>query len=488
MQPSKTERATAAIGFVMILCGLLANPWFLVSITRLTNGQTSFLRIIVLVIFDISAISAGVYWITHRKSLVFNAKRYVFSAVTLVIALFTIEIVLVALTKISPTVRHLLSAVAIPEMIDDGLLGHRPNPEFPEHDARGFRNKIALEQAEIVAIGDSQTYGTGVRRYQAWPQQLSVLSGRSVYNMSYGGYGSVEALVLLEEAKKLNPQLVVFAMYNGNDLVDAFDAAYNLNIHPELKSEGSQTILIEEMERTSPLIKEMKKITARMWGGQPKSEEATSAVNTNKPSFAGKIKKIKLFRLFFAVELMLQNTVLDADNRRLRAAMQLKTLDSDIIENFDIKDFSTLFTPAYRRIAMNLEDPRIAEGLAISLEAINLMKRNAEANGMDFLVILISTKERTFYELYPNYGLEPSESMQWLVTQENLIRDRTESYLKQNDIDYIDMVPLLRGCFVKGQQPYFRDADGHLNAVGQHEVAQAVNTYLKEKQKTKAQY
>jgi hypothetical protein len=66
--------------------------------------------------------------------------------------------------------------------------------------------------------------------------------------------------------------------------------------------------------------------------------------------------------------------------------------------------------------------------------------------------------------------------------------DRTESYLKQNDIDYIDMVPLLRGCFVKGQQPYFRDADGHLNAVGQHEVAQAVNTYLKEKQKTKAQY
>jgi hypothetical protein len=119
-------------------------------------------------------------------------------------------------------------------------------------------------------------------------------------------------------------------------------------------------------------------------GGQPKSEEATSAVNTNKPSFAGKIKKIKLFRLFFAVELMLQNTVLDADNRRLRAAMQLKTLDSDIIENFDIKDFSTLFTPAYRRIAMKLEDPRIPEGLAISLEAINLMKRKAEANGMDF--------------------------------------------------------------------------------------------------------
>ena len=57
---------------------------------------------------------------------------------------------------------------------------------------RGFRH--------IVAIGDSQTYGMAVRREQAWPQQIETLSGRTVYNMSFGGYGLVEGLALLEEA------------------------------------------------------------------------------------------------------------------------------------------------------------------------------------------------------------------------------------------------------------------------------------------------
>ena len=57
--------------------------------------------------------------------------------------------------------------------IEDAELGHRPRPDFGDHDGRGFRNPVALEQAEIVCMGDSQTYGRGVQREEAWPQQLA---------------------------------------------------------------------------------------------------------------------------------------------------------------------------------------------------------------------------------------------------------------------------------------------------------------------------
>ena len=33
-----------------------------------------------------------------------------------------------------------------------------PNPEFPGHDKNGFRNKSVPNQADIVCLGDSQTY------------------------------------------------------------------------------------------------------------------------------------------------------------------------------------------------------------------------------------------------------------------------------------------------------------------------------------------
>ena len=65
---------------------------------------------------------------------------------------------------ISPEVARLLASPKEDEAssIDDPDLVNRPNPKFPGHDRRGFRNPVALAKADIVALGDSQTYGTNV--------------------------------------------------------------------------------------------------------------------------------------------------------------------------------------------------------------------------------------------------------------------------------------------------------------------------------------
>src|SRR6476620_1551944 len=68
-------------------------------------------------------------------------------------------------------------------LVADPVLGQKLEPFTQEHDANGFRNDSVPQHAEVVVLGDSQTWGVNVKRQDAWPQQLSRLSERSVYNM-----------------------------------------------------------------------------------------------------------------------------------------------------------------------------------------------------------------------------------------------------------------------------------------------------------------
>ena len=44
-------------------------------------------------------------------------------------------------------------------MLPDPVIGFRGNPGFPGHDRLGFNNAFVPEQADLVAVGDSLTYG-----------------------------------------------------------------------------------------------------------------------------------------------------------------------------------------------------------------------------------------------------------------------------------------------------------------------------------------
>src|SRR5438876_2605696 len=56
----------------------------------------------------------------------------------------------------------------------DPLLGVRGNPRYPEHDVAGYRNRARPVNAPIVVLGDSQAYGVGVHRDEAWPHLAPV--------------------------------------------------------------------------------------------------------------------------------------------------------------------------------------------------------------------------------------------------------------------------------------------------------------------------
>jgi lysophospholipase L1-like esterase len=93
----------------------------------------------------------------------------------------------------------------------------------------GFRNRAVPNVADIVVIGDSQTYGNNAWLEENWPSHMRNALGRKlplVYNMSVGGWGAVQYLNMLKYATQLRPKVVVVAFYSGNDALESFALAY----------------------------------------------------------------------------------------------------------------------------------------------------------------------------------------------------------------------------------------------------------------------
>jgi hypothetical protein len=138
--------------------------------------------------------------------------RQAFCGVVLVLLVIgSLEITLGLLAFVSPRVDRLLASPwtnAIPPTVPDARLGHRPNPVYPGHDRKGFRNPEIPAKAHIIALGDSQTYGTNVEPEDAWPRQLESMTRKTVYSIAYGGYGPTHSLVLWDEAVALSPKIV----------------------------------------------------------------------------------------------------------------------------------------------------------------------------------------------------------------------------------------------------------------------------------------
>jgi hypothetical protein len=91
-------------------------------------------------------------------------------------------------------------------------------------DAHGFRNSSSeMTTYDIVALGDSFTRASGVAF--SWPQKLTEYSGSDVLNLGDVGFGPQDELkVLRQYGLKKQPDWVIMAYFEGNDLHDA--AAY----------------------------------------------------------------------------------------------------------------------------------------------------------------------------------------------------------------------------------------------------------------------
>lgn len=140
--------------------------------------------------------------------------------------------------------------VASPQyIIPDPLMGVRAKPLFPDNqtmgpnDILGFRNRHVPSIADVVVIGDSQTYGNNSPLQLNWPSQLASDLSQDrpveIYNISVGGWGAIQYLYSANFAQLLQPLVLVVAFYTGNDPLDSYKMAYNYDDWSDLRPDPS---------------------------------------------------------------------------------------------------------------------------------------------------------------------------------------------------------------------------------------------------------
>jgi lysophospholipase L1-like esterase len=344
----------------------------------------------------------------------------------------------------------------------DALLGHRVAAEAYGHDANGFRNDTVPAHTDIVALGDSQTWGVNAIRSTAWPQALERRSRRTVYNMGLGGYGPVQYWVLTDKATQLSPKIIVIGLYFGNDMYDAYSIAYHNDAYASLRqSDAADKLLPDAVEPRA----------AALW------DELQNYHNNYGRSSSGWSYWL---RGHSAIGRLLTRTGLWDGNVDVWYEIGAAWAQAYPDQGAAYKDnySRTVLAPAYRLTALDLDEVRIVEGVRLTKDLLRRIKRKTDQEKVKLLVLYIPTKEMVYAEAVQNSQGQLKGSYAKLTGMEARIATEITSFCDQEGIEHVDALPQLREAVRQNKQIYPSDTESHPNAQGYSVLASTVNEAL----------
>jgi len=349
-------------------------------------------------------------------------------------------------------------------LVPDPLLGIRVPPFASGHDSNGFRNDNVPIQADIVALGDSQTWGVNVQRADAWPQQLAKLSGRRVYNMGVGAYGPVQYWALTDKALSFSPRVIIVALYQGNDFYDAYHVAYTNENYRDLRAADAPPELKEDVtERASQTYWDEEKEFHNNFG---RSSLSGWSLWLREHSAIGRLlNRIGWWPGAADVDYLIDREWAHAH--------------PDHGANYDQGNIRTVFTTAYRLTTLDSNDPRIREGLRITKEMLVRIQQKAAAVGARTLVLVVPTKELVYADLMKRENLD-NGAYALLIAKEMHDRDEMLSFCVNEKIQCADALPPLRAAIERGEQIYPASTESHPNAHGYTLLAAVANKAIQE--------
>jgi hypothetical protein len=338
-------------------------------------------------------------------------------------------------------------------MVKDDVLGAVPSPTARAgFDAWGFRNRAVPESAEIVAVGDSHTYGNTARMEDAWPYVLGRLTGRRVYNMGMGGYGPNQYFYLSKtEALALKPRMIVWGLYMGDDFENAFTITYGLDHWAYLREHAVEKVNFDIWQSEIPTRPSLQK-SIRIW----LSRHSVIYQLLFHASLSGRVQG----------EVQIRN----ASQLYPGVATSLVVPSKNILEAFRPKGMLS---------RLDQDSPNVREGMRITFKLLAEMKEICQQNHVQFLVVVIPTKEMVFSDyLEHNPQLALSDVLDKLVANERLARERTFQFLTDSTIAYVDPLSALKSAVE--HELYARTAgDMHPNRNGYRVIAEAVSEAVK---------
>jgi hypothetical protein len=346
------------------------------------------------------------------------------------------------------------------EVVPDDVLGMVPSPSaMAGFDKWGFRNRTVPETVDIVAVGDSHTYGNTAKMVESWPFVLGQLTGRSVYNMSLGGYGPNQYFYLSNtRAFTLRPRMIIWGLYMGDDFEGAYSMTYGLDHWAYLRALPAQ------------------KVDPNVWEEEPFSG----------PSWHKKIR-LWLSRHSVLYQLVFHTSLggrIKGDVQIRNAAELYPGLATSLI--IPEKNIYEAFRPVGILKGLDLENPSIREGMRITFELMKEMNETCRQNHVQFMVVVIPTKEMVFSEyLDHNSKIPLDDVIDNLLVNERVALQQTFTFLADSNIPYVDPLPALKKSV--GQGLYASSAgDMHPNKNGYRVIAEAVSEALKQESEKQA--
>jgi len=346
-------------------------------------------------------------------------------------------------------------------LVADPVLGHKLAPFTRGHDSNGFRNDSVPQHADVVTLGDSQTWGVNAERQDAWPQQLAKISGHSVYNMGLGGYGPVQYKFLIPQALRLSPKIIVVGLYLGNDIYDAYHMAYQYEAHRELRNPSAGDLSANTVGAKADAF----------WNEEKKFHSTFGRDSISGWSFWLR-EHLALGRLLNRTHLWPGSQDIDYEIDKRWAGTHP---ESGAICDWPAQE--TVFTTAYRLAGLDLDEPRVAEGLRISTALLAQMKLDAEASHTKLLVLLLPTKE-TVYAHAQRGKLRLDPVYQKLVEMEARVRAKIILECQDKSILCVDVQPQLTAALDRGERLYPTTTESHPNARGYFVIASVAKENL----------
>jgi hypothetical protein len=302
-----------------------------------------------------------------------------------------------------------------------------------------------------------------VAREEAWPQRLEARTGVRVYNLALGGYSPVQYLRLMDEALRLAPELVLVGLYSGNDLFGSYSAVYTEDREPSLRASAPEVIAaVAEAEATRPSL-------VGAWN-------RTRAARAGRLAWAPVLDPVRAHSRLWGLARAARRALAPAASVGPGEAAAAARVEGDpaLLLSIGADGLTTVLTPLQRLTVLDLDDARVAEGLRISLEALARMGQACAAGRCELVVVLLPTKELVFGDLVSRSPSAPPRELEELLRDEERMWDATRRHLEARSIRFVDTLPALHAALGRGENPYPRDWNGHLNALGNDLVASAV--------------
>jgi hypothetical protein len=273
----------------------------------------------------------------------------------------------------------------------------------------------------------------------------------------------------VDDAMALGPELVVVGLYAGNDLADAYAAAHERGLAPELLPDPSRrAALAAAAAERSDLAQAWLDTGAARRGllRQALRDHVSEPIERHSRLFG-------LGRALSRLAAPAPGAFAAASRKPWEHyAERVASVDPDLLFAFA----PTVLTPAARAAVLDPTDPRVEEGIRIALGALELAARRC-ADRCRLAVAGIPTKELVFAERIVASGVAAPPLYTRLVEHERALWSRVRAFLAEHRIPFVETTQELRASLERGEVPYPPDWNGHPNAAGNAAIALAVGRY-----------